>query len=896
MADPLSLDPAVLLAQQAWVERLARGLVRDSSLAQDLAQEAWLRVARGGPDDERARRGFLAGVVRNLERSHARAERRRARREELAARPEALPSPAELVERAELQHLLVENVLALDETERTAILLRYFEGLTAEEIARRSSVPAGTVRSRLSRGLESLRERLEARIERRDLLAGLCVLGREPGPSAHAPGPAVALSWIGGLLAMKTLTTIAAACAALLTVAGLWFLGRVPLPRSSPRTEEPREPAAAVAPAASDGPELALGEEPAPRIALETPRASEPEASPGAALPVRILARVTDENGRGLAGVEVRRHEEPAGASGALGRIELELACEPRSETALTEFEFRHPGFALARRQVRLAPGCEVHLGDVALVPAASIRGRVEDDSGARVGAARLITSGLENPRTDPEELRRLGPEEEEGSVVVEAGADGTFELAGVPLGPCRLWAGRADLAWSSVELQVPREGLRDVVLVVHALDATDRIGGRVLSPAGEPVPEARIHYWFMAATYGTGGSVEAGADGRFEILLPARVAHDLTISDPRDRWSEVYLFRVEPGTRELDVRFEPERWIEVSVSDPDGKPLERFELGLESAAEGNWLRMSSRTEEPIDGRTRLRVPNAAFRVTAGAAGCEHVVRGPFDPHAPPEWIELQLAALAGIRGVVRASSGLPAAGAKVGLCRAVADKTVIERDGFRLTTEEWSDEGTTTDAEGRFVLYPKPSRQGVYESQIFVLRAEAAGHARTELPPQPLDPRAGAELELTLVQGGAIEGRARTAPGVDPTGLLLAFHRGDGDIETVRLGPDGARPRKAAAASSCARTSSSRPASAPGTSRSAPAGSRARAPSAAARASASIPTIGRGASPATRSPRACASSRTRRAASCSRPCPRAAARSRATIRSPRVRSSRRGK
>src|SRR5262245_61298797 len=251
--DPQPLDPAALLAQQGWVERLARGLVRDSSLAQDLAQEAWLRVARReGTGGEQP--GFLAGVVRNLKRSHARAERRRERREELAARPEALPSPAELVERAELRRLLVASVLALDEAERTAILLRYFEGLTAEEIARRAEIPAGTVRSRLSRGLERLRERLEARIDRRDLLAGLCALGREPGLAlAPTAGSAPALPWIGGLLAMKTFIT---GCVALLAVAGLWFLRRDPTPRAgSPAGAETADVALESAP--SQAPELA---------------------------------------------------------------------------------------------------------------------------------------------------------------------------------------------------------------------------------------------------------------------------------------------------------------------------------------------------------------------------------------------------------------------------------------------------------------------------------------------------------------------------------------------------------------------------------------------------------------------------------------------------------------
>src|SRR5262245_7988537 len=115
MTEPLPLDLEALLAQQPWVERLAAGLVRDTALAQDLAQEAWLTAARGGPREAGALRGFLAGVVRNLRRNTRRESERRARRERVAARPEALPSPAELVERAELQRLLVESVLALNE-------------------------------------------------------------------------------------------------------------------------------------------------------------------------------------------------------------------------------------------------------------------------------------------------------------------------------------------------------------------------------------------------------------------------------------------------------------------------------------------------------------------------------------------------------------------------------------------------------------------------------------------------------------------------------------------------------------------------------------------------------------------------------------------------------------
>jgi hypothetical protein len=53
-------------------------------------------------------------------------------------------------------------------------------------------------------------------------------------------------------------------------------------------------------------------------------------------------------------------------------------------------------------------------------------------------------------------------------------------------------------------------------------------------------------------------------------------------------------------------------------------------------------------------------------------------------------------------------------------------------------------------------------------------------------------DPRESLELALELLRGGALEGIVSHGPELDPSGLLLAFHRGDGDLESVRLGPDG--------------------------------------------------------------------------------------------------------
>jgi len=793
------LDVEALLAERPMLERLARGLVRDSSLADDLTQEAWLAAAQAGPRPGGTLHAFLAGVLRNLRRNRVRAERRRARREAAAARPEALPSAAELVERAELQRLLVESVLALAESERTAILLRYFEDLSAEEIARRAGVPSATIRARIQRGLERMGTHLESRIPRRDLFAGLVVLARWPGPPAAAVATGSALPLIGGILAMKTLALFAAACAvlAVLVATGRWFLEERDGKERARASADTAEEVAALVP--SPGPRAEAPEPlPASREALAAgaPPLAKPALTAPALTAARLEARVVDAQGLAVAGaavLEMRGETETTLAeSGVSGEVAFELAPVARETTA--QLEFRHPRFARKELSVVLAPGAEIHLGEVALVPAGEIRGWVEDAVGQRPTKARVIAAGLENPRTDPEELRRQGPQLDRSTIPVDCSADGTFAVPGVPAGPVRLWASADGQAWSSVgplEL-VAGETLRDVRLVLDPLRADDRIAGYVLDPEGNPVASARVQYWFTAANYGTGGAEETDAEGHFEILLQHRVAHDLTISDRKNRWSEVWAPGVEPGTEDIELVFEPARWIEVRVENGAGAPIEGFQLELESALRRGWVDLRAYSEPPREGRTRLRAPNVPFSVYASALGHERESQGPFEPHALPASIAFELAALPGIRGRVLTSGGEPAAGAELVLVRTLTNQIGIKRDGFQLVLDPYPDNETTADAAGAFVLYPPATDGARLESAEFVLTAEAPGHALTALEPRIYDPHEGVELEIRLVKGGAIEGRGLAPAGFDPTGFVLAYQRGDGKIHTLRLGPDG--------------------------------------------------------------------------------------------------------
>ncbi|HVS09663.1 MAG TPA: RNA polymerase sigma factor, partial [Planctomycetota bacterium] len=150
----------VLLANAGWMRRLARRLARDEGEAEDLVQETWLAALRRGPGEEPPA-SWLAQVLRNLASKAERSRRHRRSREALAARPEKLASTAELYERARLQRELASAVLELGEPYASTILLRYFEGLPPRAIARRQGVSISTVKTRLARGQERLRERLE---------------------------------------------------------------------------------------------------------------------------------------------------------------------------------------------------------------------------------------------------------------------------------------------------------------------------------------------------------------------------------------------------------------------------------------------------------------------------------------------------------------------------------------------------------------------------------------------------------------------------------------------------------------------------------------------------------------------------------------------------------------
>lgn len=201
MSTPISITDqgfAELLAHSGWVRQLAGSLLRDDALADDLTQEALLTALAHPPEKGLSARSWLGQVVRNLIRMRFRGERRRQVREaatqaEAEQRDAHLDSPEQLLARVETQRALTGLVVSLEEPFRSTVLLRYYEGLSAAEIAARQHVPAGTVRWRLKTALDKLRAELDRSHggDRRAWMAVVAPLSLDPagqGASGAAMG------------------------------------------------------------------------------------------------------------------------------------------------------------------------------------------------------------------------------------------------------------------------------------------------------------------------------------------------------------------------------------------------------------------------------------------------------------------------------------------------------------------------------------------------------------------------------------------------------------------------------------------------------------------------------------------------------------------------------------
>jgi RNA polymerase sigma-70 factor (ECF subfamily) len=145
-------------------------VLRDSNQAQDVVQDVFLGLWRD-PSRFDERRGPIGHYLRMVARSRALDVWREAQvagraNDRMRALAEAQDGPLEERPVAAAEHhvrsvAVRRALMRLPDVQREPIVLAYWGGLTAEEIAGNSGVPVGTVKSRIRLGVLKLREQCE---------------------------------------------------------------------------------------------------------------------------------------------------------------------------------------------------------------------------------------------------------------------------------------------------------------------------------------------------------------------------------------------------------------------------------------------------------------------------------------------------------------------------------------------------------------------------------------------------------------------------------------------------------------------------------------------------------------------------------------------------------------
>lgn len=554
--------------------RVARSLVGDAALAEDVLQETFLAAIEGVSRFDPARPAvpWMTGI---LARQAARARRRAARRPDPArvAAPPPQAEPGKIAEELEDAERLGAALDGLPEPYRGVALMRWRYGLEPAEIADIRGQAPGTVWSLLSRAKERLKRALltapavllALRAERG--LAGVrdAVVrsARTRGVMTTAGTGSVLAAAGGGLVAKKTVAGAVAALLLLLTagvVKTVWF--------ASP---SPRPPAEVERVADLGRRDLARTRKSAPEDAAAS--SAGPTAPGGAAAePVDLDAAdrerdlfgvVVDEQGAGVAGavlttarlpwrewrtmtpgVQILEAAGPAAVSARDGSFRLRL-----SRGALIDLRIACEGYV----PVALA-NCQ-----------AGERMRVVLERGVALSVT--VTESDGSPAAGA--LVHVWNESYWGQPSVDTAAttaaDGTARCTVLAARSCYVEASRPAGAAAPIDMvEIPASG---EVTRGYVLPAGRTLHGTVTdAETGAPIAHARVGEGWIQRRF-----VETDADGRYEL------EHWVGVSYPAvSVYADGYVWqRVrQPEGDVVDFRLAPGDWAVGRVMDANGAPV----------------------------------------------------------------------------------------------------------------------------------------------------------------------------------------------------------------------------------------------------------------------------------------------------------------------------------
>jgi RNA polymerase sigma-70 factor (sigma-E family) len=161
--DPNELVAALFRSEGASLVRLARLFTDDRAAAEDLVQEAFVRLYRSAHRIREPHRAapYLRSIVLNLARDHNRRGLMSLRHYE-AITPEASPdAPEDRVLVDAEQARIIEALRSLSPRQRDCLVLRFYLELSGPEIAETLQISVDSVKTHMRRGMAALRAVLE---------------------------------------------------------------------------------------------------------------------------------------------------------------------------------------------------------------------------------------------------------------------------------------------------------------------------------------------------------------------------------------------------------------------------------------------------------------------------------------------------------------------------------------------------------------------------------------------------------------------------------------------------------------------------------------------------------------------------------------------------------------
>jgi RNA polymerase sigma factor (sigma-70 family) len=599
-----SLRPDELLAQLGWVRALARSLVADPDVTDDVLQQVCLLALERAPSGARTGprlRAWLAAVTRSLAGRSARSDARRRRREQLAAQPEALPSTETVATHREVLRQLVDAVTSLEEPYYSVVVAHYFDGRSVSAIASMARVSPAAVRQRLTRARQQLRERLEALLDDDQygwLRAALPVVTTAgPAPvvvplaASSAPPPLVSF---GGFLVAKSLAVVATAIGVGLVITATIIAvrttelpgGQEPVVTAAPTGERSLE-TPLTAPRTSEPEPLAPLTEPV-AVAPQPPAQGDP-GTPAIEWPQTFAVVVVDGQARPVADARVELWsivKKPE--LGHPGAVESELARSGVTDgigRGVVRLEDKDQFVVALKDGVgRSARLTHHHLkrqlnGDgqsvITLKPDVIVDGRVLRADGVPAHGIAVEVAGTRAVMTGDRHVERA-----------VTGPDGSFRIACLPTRDLEVAAIADDGTRIEQRFDVPED--RHLSVTLH-LPGEWWIDGTVVDSSGVAVPSARVVVLHGSAIADAwlnqpAGSAEperndirSGSDGSFRYRVTALEPHVLialtrrppAISDP------VLVPLDEARTSATaTLQFVAPAGISGHVRDPRGEPL----------------------------------------------------------------------------------------------------------------------------------------------------------------------------------------------------------------------------------------------------------------------------------------------------------------------------------